>query len=94
MLRHDGKRDEEQFLQMTNYMLWAQRQRVNADRQRRERGRGHNYTYVTPMPADEKLHHVRPSFDACCPQIRQLADILWVRKLFDQHFHRDININV
>lgn len=40
------------------------------------------YTYVTPKPADEKSHHVRPGFDACGPQMRQLADILRVRRLF------------
>lgn len=52
------------------------------------------YTYVIPKALDEKSHHVRLEFDACCPQMRQLADILWVRRLFYQHFQRDINISV
>lgn len=67
---------------------------MNTDRQKREEGKDIIYTYVTPKPADEKSHLVRPSFDACCPQMRQLADIVWVRRLFDQHFQRDININI
>lgn len=85
---------------MTNYMLWARRKKeresVNTDRQKKEKakeGEDLIYTYVTPKPADEKLHHVRPGFDACCPQMRQLADILRVRRLFDQHFCRVISIN-
>lgn len=89
----------EQFLQMTNYMLWAQRKRETEGVYRQTEGRNRErediiYTYVSPMPADEKSHHVRPGFDACYPQMRQLADILWVRRLFDQHFRRDINISV
>lgn len=66
---------------------------IQTDRREKE-GKDIIYTYVTPKPADEKSHLVRPSFDACCPQMRQLADIVWVRRLFDQHFRRDININV
>lgn len=69
------------------------RGRIHTDR-REKAGEDIIYTYVTPKPADEKSHHVRPGFDACCPQMRQLADILWLRRLFDQHFRRDININV
>lgn len=83
---------------MTNYMLWARRKKeresVNTDRQKKEKeGEDLIYTYVTPKPADEKLHHVRPGFDACCLEMRQLADILRVRRLFDQHFCRVISIN-
>lgn len=32
-------------------------------------------------------------FDACCPQMSCLADILWVRRLFSQHCWRDSSIN-
>lgn len=60
------------------------RGRIQRDRREKE-GEDIIYTYVTPKPAS---HHVRPSFDACCPRMRQLADILWVRRLFDQHFQR------
>lgn len=44
------------------------------------------YTCVTPKPADGKSHHVRARFDAYCPQMRQQADILLVRRLFNQCF--------
>ena len=63
------------------YALGLEKERgrgqIRADRREKEE-EDLIYTCVTPKPADEKSHRVRPSFDACCPQMRQLADILWV----------------
>ena len=86
-------RERGTFLQMRNYMLWAEEKRETEGRSEEE-GKDIIYTYVAPKPVDEKSHHVRPKFDACCPQNRQLADILCSRRLFYQHFQWDINISV
>lgn len=79
------------------YALGLEKERdrgqIETDRRVKE-GEDIIYTSVTPKPEDEKSHRVRLAFDTCCPQLRLLADILWVRRLFDQHFQRDIKITV
>lgn len=98
MLHHDGKRKRGTVSPDDKlYALGlekAMRRRVNRDKRQKRGKEGEDIIYIYVTPVDEKSHHVRPSFDACSPQMRQLADILWVRRLFDQHFQRDININV
>lgn len=70
---------------ITCFELGERQQQTQTDR-KVEEGEDIIYTSVTPKPADEKSHRVRPGFDTCCTHPRMLQDIVWLRRLFDQHF--------